>query len=97
MWKLAPLSIIMHNNVIYSYYVVIVIIIILNPYPKSHKWLNKSWKFFGQDMWEPCDLIKDYVLNLVVPQESLLSPTAFTMEVLICIYLGIFRALGERF
>lgn len=49
-------------------------------------------------MWEePCDLIKDYMLNLVVPQESLLSPTAFTMEVLICIYLGIFRALGERF
>ncbi len=89
----------MHSNVIYSYEVVIIIIIIiiLNPYPKSHKWLNKSWKFFGQDMWEPCDLIKDYVLNLVVPQESLLSPTAFTMEVLICIYLGIFRALGERF
>lgn len=69
MWKLAPLFIIMHNNVIYSYEVVVVIIIIiLNPYPKIHKWLNKTWKFFGQDMWEPCDLINDYMLNLVVPQ-----------------------------
>ncbi len=69
MLKLSPLSIIMHNNVICSYEVVIVVVvIIINPYPKIHKRLNKSWKFFGQDMWEPCDLINEYMLNLVVPQ-----------------------------
>lgn len=63
MWKPAPLSIIMHDNVIYSYEVVI---IISNPYLKIRKWLNKSWKLFGEVVWEACDLMNDYMPNLVI-------------------------------